>query len=1156
MKKITLLILSLLYFSVGYSQILLEDFESDPASYSLYADGVTSVDPVSDPETNGTRGEVLKIITSTSGAQWQNAQVTLTNPLDLSTSEKRVAVDIYSTSAFTMLAKVDDSGNPAAASQKNHSGAGWETLTFDFTDGADGTGSANGVYVKLLFFPLRTAAGGWPGSSFSSTSYVDNITSMLAPPAGDSDATLSALTGGVTGFSSAITEYTVLLAAGSGVNDIPTLAATPTQSNATAVISQATEFPGDATVTVTSADGTTKIYTISYAADPNPTTSPSAPAQLSEDVLSVYSDTYTSVGGLDLDPFWSQATDAYEITVGSNNVLKYENLNYQGLQYATTDVSGMEYVHVDYYTNDATAFQFYLIAGGENLFDIAATDEFSTGSWVGIDIPLSHYSDAGRDLTQAFQFKTVGNGTIFLDNIYFWKEPTVQGTDATLASITSGGSEISGFSPSIIEYTIELASGTQVENIPTLAYTPADANATVVESLATSFPGTSTLTVTSGDSNTQIVYTINYTVEVITSPSDAPSAPTSLSENVVSLFSDTYTDISMNSWRESWSSMTGGTEETFADNAVKTYTNAGYAGITPSAPIDASGMEYISFDYWSSDVTSFKFKLESAGPEAHEVDNLLATNGSWNTITIDLTNYSNVDLSNISIIVLSAVGNANSFYIDNLYFWKAPTTTWSGSDRDFNNASNWSSGVVPGVNDHVIVPSDGVFDITEDLTVNQMSIAAGASIISDGTITGTITYTRNIPTTNWYLISSPVVGQDKDAFVTASNLATGQGANVGFSSYDNTSGAWSYYQSGSTGSGNFTQGQGHAVKLNAIGDVVFTGTFNAEDSSIPLTIGTNNGYNLIGNPYLASVSVSELLGQANIGELLSQSSVWLWDQASESYVVKNFVADIEIAPGQAFFVLANTAGNFGITESMQSHSSDTFQRTTSKPEVVLSLSNGKASRTASVFYIDGATTSFDNGYDSSVFGGFSDNFSVFTHVVANGSGRNLGIQSLPKGDYQNMIVPIGVIAESGSNLEFSAKSENLPEGINLFLEDREESTFTRLDELNAAYKITTASAMNGVGRFYLHTTQSVLNTTDAKLDNVSVFKVHNSLRIVGLQQGKAAVKLFNVLGRQVLNTAFESNGTKDISLPSLAKGVYIVQLETAEGKLNKKIILE
>ena len=51
-------------------------------------------------------------------------------------------------------------------------------------------------------------------------------------------------------------------------------------------------------------------------------------------------------------------------------------------------------------------------------------------------------------------------------------------------------------------------------------------------------------------------------------------------------------------------------------------------------------------------------------------------------------------------------------------------------------------------------------------------------------------------------------------------------------------------------------------------------------------------------------------------------------------------------------------------------------------------------------------------------------------------------------------------------------------------------------------------------------------------------------------------KLFNLLGKQVLNTAFTSNGVQDIPLPQLAKGVYVIQLQTAKGKLNKKIILE
>ena len=492
-------------------------------------------------------------------------------------------------------------------------------------------------------------------------------------------------------------------------------------------------------------------------------------------------------------------------------------------------------------------------------------------------------------------------------------------------------------------------------------------------------------------------------------------------------------------------------------------------------------------------------------------------------------------------------------YFDDFSFVRNPFIWTGAANSNYNDASNWSTYTVPKQNYDIIIPSTARINMPATLTVNSMSIGSGASIISTGTIAGPISYTRSIPTDKWYLISSPVVGQDKDAFVSASNLDT-NGTNVGFADYNNSEGDWSYYQSTDSGTGDFGLGQGHAIKLASAGDVVFTGTFNDDDASIALSSTTE--YNLIGNPYLASVSVKEMLEEANNATLLSEQTVWLWDQVTSSYVDKSIINDLEIAPGQAFFVSAKTAGEFRINESMQSHSSDTFQKTTNRPEVALTLSNGAASRKASVFYIDGATTGFDNGYDSSIFGGLANDFSIFTHAVANGSGRNLGIQSLPNNNFENMIIPVGVIAESGSALEFSASLENLPEGIKVFLEDKEENTFTRLDALNASHTITTTSILNGVGRFYLHTAKSVLGIADATFDNVSIFKVHNSLRIVGLQQGKASVKLFNLLGKQVLNAAFESNGIKDISLPRLAKGIYIVQLETAEGTLNKKIILE
>ena len=92
-----------------------------------------------------------------------------------------------------------------------------------------------------------------------------------------------------------------------------------------------------------------------------PTTAAPTPSQDSADVISVYSDAYTSIA-TNLNPFWGQATNATEIQIDGNNALEYANLNYQGLDYSITDVSAMEYVHLDYKTDDATALDFFLVS--------------------------------------------------------------------------------------------------------------------------------------------------------------------------------------------------------------------------------------------------------------------------------------------------------------------------------------------------------------------------------------------------------------------------------------------------------------------------------------------------------------------------------------------------------------------------------------------------------------------------------------------------------------------------------------------------------------------------------------------------------------------------------------------------------------------------
>ena len=350
------------------------------------------------------------------------------------------------------------------------------------------------------------------------------------------------------------------------------------------------------------------------------------------------------------------------------------------------------------------------------------------------------------------------------------------------------------------------------------------------------------------------------------------------------------------------------------------------------------------------------------------------------------------------------------------------------------------------------------------------------------------------------------------------------------------------------------------------GDIAFTGTMPDTNASIAINSNTN-GFNLIGNPYTSYLALNinasapdDLLEQNSSS--LTETTAWLFNQATGSYDEVNSASPaFYLAPGQGFFVSSNGNNTFLFGNAQKSHQNvDSFQKTaTTRPEINLVVNNGTDTRDTDIFYIDGTTTGFDNGYDSSIFGGnFSENkLTVYTHEVTNGNGKKLGIQSLPNSDLETMVIPVGIIAEANKEITFSANVANLPAGLKVFLEDRNTNTFTRLDELNSKYKVTLTEDANEIGRFYLHTKSSALSTETVALENVSIYNADKStLRIVGLSQGKSTIKMFNVLGKQVLNATFNSNGVSEINVSQLSTGVYIVQLENEAGSLNKKIVLE
>ncbi len=196
-------------------------------------------------------------------------------------------------------------------------------------------------------------------------------------------------------------------------------------------------------------DFATPVEVIAAAA---PEDAPDAPLYDAEEVISIFSDAYTAVEGLNLNPNWGQSTVVTEEVIAENTVLKYENLNYQGTTIETPlDLTGKTKMHLDYFSGDATTLKIFLISPDgddeDNLADETSyeLDLTNTGQWNRALIDLTHFADV-VDLSQVFQLKVEGNGTVYLDNLFFYGGDATSGDKHanTYTGSFGGATELSG----------------------------------------------------------------------------------------------------------------------------------------------------------------------------------------------------------------------------------------------------------------------------------------------------------------------------------------------------------------------------------------------------------------------------------------------------------------------------------------------------------------------------------------------------------------------------------------------------------------------------------------------------------------------------------------------------------------------------------------
>jgi len=165
----------------------------------------------------------------------------------------------------------------------------------------------------------------------------------------------------------------------------------------------------------------------------SPTNAPPAPVLPAADVISLLSKAYTDRPVDTWNAGWGVVGGFSEAVIGGQNMKKYVNLGYAGIEFVShqVDATQMGYFHIDIWTPDMTAFHVKLVdfgadgayGGGDDTAVELSVPVTALKQWQSIDLPLSSFT--GMNFKHQAQIVIVGepyaNGTVFLTNVYYHK---------------------------------------------------------------------------------------------------------------------------------------------------------------------------------------------------------------------------------------------------------------------------------------------------------------------------------------------------------------------------------------------------------------------------------------------------------------------------------------------------------------------------------------------------------------------------------------------------------------------------------------------------------------------------------------------------------------------------------------------------------------
>jgi len=161
------------------------------------------------------------------------------------------------------------------------------------------------------------------------------------------------------------------------------------------------------------------------------------------------------------------------------------------------------------------------------------------------------------------------------------------------------------------------------------------------------------------------IYFVNDVSVIPPVPTTAAPTPNYPAGDVISIFSDAYTNVAGSDLNPNWGQVTAVTQVPIAGNNTLRYGNLNYQGLQLAGSLDVSGKNFLHLDFYSANSNALNIYLISTGPVEKLIPLTVPTTSGWNSIDIPLTSFAPVNLSDV--IQLKFDGNGD-IYFDNILF--------------------------------------------------------------------------------------------------------------------------------------------------------------------------------------------------------------------------------------------------------------------------------------------------------------------------------------------------------------------------------------------------------------------------------------------------------------------------------------------------------